>query len=62
MFAKHVLRAFDPKTKLKYIIRESVIEDVKTVQDFMDSGLTTYEEAHDGSLIIKDDTIILKVK
>lgn len=58
---KRILAGFNPNTKVSYRINANVIEDIKTVSDFLNNGLTTYTEVNDGALEIEDDTIIISV-
>lgn len=61
MFAKHVLRAFNPNIQIKYYIDNVKIDGIDCVRDFMNNGLCNYEEVKDGKLEIINGTIIIKV-
>lgn len=60
MWTKNILKAFVPETKICVYIDERYIDDYRTVQDFMASGLMTYSTTEVGSLKIENDTIIIK--
>lgn len=62
MFTKNVLKAFDPDTPIRVCINERQIEDLRTVRDFMASGLMTYNTTEAGSLRIENDTIIINIE
>jgi len=60
-FVKNILKAFNVNTKIKYYINGKLIEDYKTVGDYMNSGLTTYDSIQAGDLTITANTIIINV-
>ena len=61
MWTKNILKAFNPETEIRYIINGKLIEDITTVKEFMDNGLTTYSTVTEGQLEITDNCIIIRV-
>ena len=60
MWTKNILKAFNPETEIRYIINGKLIEDITTVKEFMDNGLTTYSTVTEGQLEITDNCIIIR--
>ena len=64
MFSKHVLKVFDRSIKLRYYIDNRLIEDITTVGEYMDNGLTSYDllgEEYAPLLTIEDNAIIIRL-
>lgn len=61
MWTKNILKAFNPDTKVTLKIDGKLIEDVTTVQDFMDNGLLTYTTVTEGQLKITSNCIIINL-
>ena len=61
MFVRSILGGFKQDTKVKYFIGSTLIDDIKTVNDFLNNGLTAYIDIENNSLSIEDNTIIIKV-
>lgn len=61
MFVKNILKAFKDDTKIEYHINDKAIDGYNTVGEYMNSGLTTYDDIAAGQLEIKDDKIIIRL-
>lgn len=59
MFIKNILRAFNPETKVRWLINGVEEKDIKTVGDVMRNGLLTYTEVHE-DFTVENDTIIIR--
>ena len=61
MFLKNILKAFDPNTRVKVYLDETLLS-YGTVKEVMNSGLMTYANVLEKSLIIEDDTILIELE
>ena len=61
MWTKNILKAFSPETKVKLTIDGRIIEEITTVQGFMDDGLLSYTTVKEGQLKITKNCIIINL-
>lgn len=61
MNIRRTLCAFDADTPVRYYIGDSLIEDIRTVGEFLTNGLTAYIQAEIGALSIEDDAIVIRL-
>ena len=59
-FVKNILKGFKADTAIEYYINGKLM-DYKTVGEYMNSGLTTYDSIEAGALEIAADKIIIRV-
>ena len=60
MNIRRTLCAFDVDTRVRYYIGNSLIENIRTVGEFLTNGLTAYIQAEIGALSIEDDAIVIR--
>ena len=62
MFITNILKNFSKDTKILYKINGNIIEDIKTVGDWLNSGLcSNIILDSDKTLKIENDTIIIEL-
>lgn len=60
MFIKHVLGAFAPATPCKYIVNGQPYKGINTVKDYINNGLTTYDDTHNYILSVVDNSVVIQ--
>ena len=58
MFIKNILKAFELDTAIEVYLGDNLL-DYGTVEEFMNSGLTTYATCEENDLYIEDGKIII---
>ena len=61
MYISNILKNFCRDTKIQYTINGRVVEDIKTVDDWLNNGLCSNIILSNNVLKIKNDTIIIEL-